>query len=116
MFGITLKCIVVLDTSLPVITFDKTDPDTPQKDLRVTWKSSEIAVFECALDAPTKYEDCGNGKTGVYQKDDLNDGEHKLYVRGRDEIGNVGLPSVYTVTIGNSTSCFVLTSNISPEY
>lgn len=101
MSRITVQYIVILDTTLPVITFDKADPDTPQKDLSVTWKSSETASFECALEAPTQYEACGNGKTGGYQKDDLNDGKHKLYVRGRDEIGNVGQPSVYAVTTGN---------------
>ncbi|XP_028410633.1 uncharacterized protein LOC114533322 [Dendronephthya gigantea] len=87
-----------VDTSRPVITFDKPDPTTPEKDLAVTWKSSEDAEFECAVDDPTQYEECGMGKTGGFQKDDLSDGEHKLYVRGKDDVGNVGEPSIYTVT------------------
>ena len=94
-----IKCFH-LDTSLPVITFDKPDPKKPEKDLSVTWKSSEDADFECALDSPFDYKKCGNGKTGAFQKDDLPDGEHKLYVRGKDDVGNVGKPSVYTVTTG----------------
>lgn len=83
-----------------MITFDKPNPSTPQRDLGVTWKSSEDSEFECALDDPTEYEACGKGKTGAFQRDDLPDGKHKLYVRGIDEVGNVGQPSVYTVTTG----------------
>lgn len=83
-----------------MITFDKPDPTNPEKDLAVTWKSSENAEFECALDDPTQYEDCGKGNTGGFQKDDLPDGQHKLYVRGKDDVGNVGEPSIYTVATG----------------
>ncbi len=88
------------DTSRPVITFDKPDPTTPQTDLGVTWKSSEDAEFECALDNPNQYEPCGRGRTGGFQRDNLPDGRHRLYVRGKDDVGNVGLPSVYTITTG----------------
>lgn len=90
----------VADTTNPVITFDKPDPEKPQKDLSVSWKSSEEADFECSLDDPTLYEPCGKGKTGLFQKDDLPDGEHRFYVRGKDNVGNVGDPSVYTVVTG----------------
>lgn len=88
------------DTSRPVITFDKPSPRTPQQELSVTWKSSEVADFECALEAAVDYEPCGKGRTGSFQRDDLPDGKHKLYVRGTDEVGNVGEPSVYTVITG----------------
>ena len=57
-------------------------------------------MFECALDNPNQYEPCGRGNTGSFQRNDLPDGRHSLYVRGIDDVGNVGLPSVYTVTTG----------------
>ena len=88
------------DTTGPVITFDRGDPVTPEKRLSVSWKSSEEGKFECALDDQTSFEKCGSGVKGLLEKEDLPDGEHKLYVRGQDKLDNVGETKVFTVTTG----------------
>ena len=66
-----------------------------------TWRSSELAIFECSLDG-SPYESCGNGANVDWSKDNVEDGPHTLMVRGRDIYGNLGRITSHSWTVGKN--------------
>jgi hypothetical protein len=92
------KCSYLIDGVPPVITLinpSRRTNDSPE----FTWRSSEQADFECSLDRGS-YESCGNGVNGRWSKNNVGDGEHILFVRGKDTVGNVGRRSPHSWIVG----------------
>ena len=91
----------VSDTSGPVLTFA---PNLATQSLGspwFNWTSDETAVrFLCALDDQSNWEFCGSGKTGVWQKYNVPDGKHRLFVQGTDDLGNTGPTIRHTFGVG----------------
>ena len=81
-----------------MITFDN-PPTTTDGSPQFTWRSSEQADFECSLDSGP-YENCGSGISGRWSKNNLGHGSHRLSVRGKDTVENVGRERIHIWTVG----------------
>lgn len=91
-----------LDTNPPVIEFTGDLPSYSKTSLVLTWKTNEDSMFECALDDPKKFEDCGNGWFGQRRLTSLTEGPHTFYVRARDYLGNIVAPISHSWIVGRS--------------
>lgn len=93
--------LFVADTKGPRLTFPPNLRTHTLSNPWFNWSSDEPAdKFECALDDPTNWELCGNGKSGVWQQYNVPDGDHRFYVRGTDDLGNTGPEISHPFTVG----------------
>lgn len=101
-----------VDAEPPTITFNN-PPSRTGGSPHFSWQSSEQAYFECSLDIGP-YENCSNGTTGQWSKNNLQDGSHRLSVRGKDTVGNVGRETAHIWIVGKIfiTACSLLYLNI----
>ena len=83
--------MTIVDATPPTISFNN-PPSKTSGSPQFTWRSSEEADFECALDRGP-YENCDNGTTGRWSKNNVPHGSRHLSVRGRDSAGNLGTTS-----------------------
>ena len=90
--------VFVSDTEAPQIQF-RQRPDPADTSPRFAWSSTEPAIFHCSLDG-VKYEECGRGYYGQWQKTGVSKGPHTFSVRGTDASGNTGLSNKHTWTVG----------------
>ena len=88
----------MVDAIPPIITYTSS-PTKTNSSPEITWISSEQAEFECRIDNQP-YTKCGQEMNGRWTEDNLSDGIHRLYVRGRDAVGNLGREFVHTWTVG----------------
>ena len=86
------------DTEAPQIQFRQLS-DTADTSPRFTWSSTELTIFQCSLDG-ARYENCGRGYDGQWQKSGVSKGQHTFSVRGTDASGNIGRPTKHTWNIG----------------
>ena len=103
MFSFQMYNLLFTDTTGPVIELDPNLPDrTTSNSPRFTWKSDEPADFKCSLDDMTSWRQCGTGlrKNGVWQGDNLDDGDHTLFVKGEDQLGNPGRTVSHRFNVG----------------
>ena len=99
-FGKTLEIEVrgwTVDAEPPSIVFTNA-PSKTNKSPLITWKSTEFAKFQCSLDN-REFEDCGEGISGRWTKT-ISGGQHKLTVRGKDNVGNLGNEITHTWFVG----------------
>ena len=87
-----------VDAIPPVITFNN-PPSKTSGSAQFTWRSSEQADFNCSFDGGP-YKTCGNGAAGQWSKNNLPDGIHRLSVRGKDTVENVGREATHIWTVG----------------
>lgn len=85
-----------VDTTPPTITLTQfPDQYTNQTTATFDWNSSEPATFECRLDNAS-FAPCP-GKPADYSG--LAEGAHSFEVRGTDDAGNTGSPTVHNWTV-----------------
>ena len=81
----------------------KVNPDTSVHNTSnptFTWTSSEYATFECAVDDTRLYEDCGKGTGGTFTANDVPNGRHMFFIRGKDNANNYGPHVQYPFQVG----------------
>lgn len=78
----------IVDTVIPIITFVDASEETNGSPT-ITWRSSEQTDFYCSLNGGP-YVTCGKGIFGRWSGDNIRDGRHRLFVRGKDAADNVG--------------------------
>ena len=91
-----------LDGTGPKITFPAEQPKITKSNPTFTWKSSEPAVFKCAIDndGQLNFFDCGNGTNGQWTGNNLPDGPFKFLVYGTDYMNNRGPTKEHTFSVG----------------
>ncbi len=90
-----------LDTTGPRLSFPSNLPKHTLSSPWFNWTSDETADrFLCSLDGQFNWEICGSGKKGVWQKYNVPDGKHELFVQGTDDLGNTGPKISHTFTVG----------------
>ena len=94
---------LISDSTGPKVKFDESQPRSTLNNPRFSWTADEPANFQCALDDPTYWEQCGGGTNSDWQGRNIPDGEHTLYVRGKDDLGNIGKPTKHQFTVGKFT-------------
>ena len=91
------------DTKGPRLYFNQPVPKKSGSGVRFSWRSSENAKFECALDNREVFFKCGEGFEAQLRFDNLKrNGEHVLHVRGTDDQNNVGDIISAEWTVGKS--------------
>jgi hypothetical protein len=74
---------------------EKPDKFTSDTSAHFEFTNSEGTDFQCKVDAAADWSDCES----PLDLDGLTQGQHTLQVRGLDEEGSPGLPTVYTWTV-----------------
>jgi hypothetical protein len=91
----------ISDTSGPRLTFGPNLPTHTLSSPWFNWTSDETADrFMCSLDDQSSWEFCGSRKTGAWQRYNLPDGKHELFVRGTDDLENTGPQISHKFTVG----------------
>lgn len=77
-----------IDSLPPVITMDANLPTVSSNNVTIKWTSSEPATFECAVDSIFNNVDCGFGEDGDLVLTNLDEGQHTVWVKAVDDLGN----------------------------
>ena len=99
------------DASGPVIQFPADLPKKTKRNPQITWTSSEPANFECAMDKLNIKIQCGRGTVGEWSEMNVPKGPHTFFVRGTDNVNNVGEWKSYTFDVGEGkiiTFCTII--------
>ena len=97
------------------MTLDSFPSLTREKVSVFRWTSSEEVSFKCGIDDPTRFVDCGSGRTGTWPTPQLRDGQHTFYLVALDTVGNkASLQKTFTVgkrTLRHYKMCIILVTH-----
>ena len=91
---------ILVDSRAPDIQFRSNLPKKTQGYPQFTWNASEPSNFECALDNIENMRRCGGGTSGRWSGVNVPNGPRMLWVRGTDDMKNVGEWKSYKFDVG----------------
>ena len=63
-------------------------PPVSAGNVTLKWTSDEDATFQCAIDDIFANQDCGIGVNGEFRLTNLPDGDHTVWIKAVDKLGN----------------------------
>ena len=88
------------DTTPPVVTLDENSERVSGRSVTIKWRANENAIFRCSVDNVFDDRDCGSGLDSQIKLTDLEDGEHSVWIKATDTLGNLAPWKKHTWVVG----------------